>query len=154
MYGDPQQIRAVAARLRHLADEVGDERAVLARGQDVEWHSVAADAFRRELSQWQGDVARSVDEIREAAAAVDRHADEVEERIEAIRAAEAWARQEIAELRDTASGALDRVGAAVRGAFDDAVSFARERLGAVPDVLPDPGDVGWLSVRDRLGGGK
>ncbi len=154
MYGDPQQIRAVATQLRGLADEVGDEQSVLARGLDVEWRSVAADAFRQELRAWQAGVARSVDEIRQAAAAVDRHADEVEERIEAIRAAEAWARQEIAELRDTASGALDRIGAAARDLVDDAVSFARERLGAVPDVLPDAGDVGWLSVRDRLGGGR
>lgn len=152
MYGDPDQIRAVATRLRAVADDVSTERAAVVAGMDVDWQSAAATAFRDELTEWAGSVGRSVEEIVQAAAAVDRHADEVEEKIELIRAAEEWARQEIADLRDTVSGVGGHIKAFVGDVVSDAVDFAKVRLGAVPDVLPSPGDLGWLDVRDGLRG--
>ena len=152
MYGDPAQIRAVATRLRALAADASAERAPVLAGLDVEWQSAASDTFRRELQDWDAALSDSADELHEAADAVDRHARAVEERIAAIQAAEAWARQQIAELRDTASGVVDRIGAAAMGLVDDVASFARDRLDSLPADLPSPGDVRWLDLSSGLGG--
>lgn len=150
MYGDPGEIRAVARRLRALADRTRAEQSAVLRGRDVAWSSTAADAFRADLVERAGQVARCADELEQAAAAVEAHADEVEQRIEAIRAAEAWARREIGELRDTAASVAERVVDGVRDLASDAVDLLRR----VPDELPPAGSVEWLDVSSRLRGGR
>jgi len=150
MYGDPGEIRAVAARLRSLAGDTRAQQQLVVSAEGVEWRSAAADAFREELAERAAQVSRCAGELVDAASAVDRHADAVEARIAAIQAAEAWARQEIAELRRTASAVADGVVDGVK----DLAAGAWDRLRRLPADLPSAGSVDWLEVSGRLGRGR
>lgn len=149
MYGDPGEVRAVARQLRALAAEVGDSADRLVAGHDMEWRSTAASTFRAQLTECTGQVRGCIEELEEAARAVDRHADEVAERLAAIAAAEVWARQQIAGLREEAEGLVEGVVGGVRDLAGDAWNTMRN----LPDQLPTPGSVDWLDISERIGRG-
>jgi hypothetical protein len=78
MVGDPQQIRALAARLRADAERLR----VLARRvggtREVAWRSWAATLFRERVGEQAHSLQRSAGALDEAARRVDAHADGVE----------------------------------------------------------------------------
>ncbi len=95
--GAVETVRSMARRALSLADQTR-EAATRARSvSGVDWRSVAAEGFRRDLAACAADVERCATALDEAAAALRRHADTVGDRVEALRAAVLVA-GEVAEL--------------------------------------------------------
>jgi hypothetical protein len=78
MVGDPQQIRAIAARLRADADRLRLLAGRVGRTREVAWRSRAATLFRERVGERAHALQRSARTLDEAAQRVDAHADGVE----------------------------------------------------------------------------
>jgi uncharacterized protein YukE len=112
--GDPQDLRDTAHRMRGWADDVdADARSALA-ALGVEWHSLAADAYREKLDDRRRDAAAIADGIRDAARAVDRLADTLEDR-----------QQTLGRLLEQAGKTLEDAQRAVADGADDLLQGAR-----------------------------
>lgn len=144
MYGDPDHLRADAARLESAADDLrrtalGMRRRAAATG----WESTAAEAHRDAVDRLARRVERAASALDEAARVLRAHADEVAHRLALIRWAERRARAWFARAES---------------AFGHAVHSALRVLDAVtpdppwsawpwhPHRLPVPGHVDWLDV--------
>ena len=116
MYGDTEAIRGLARTMREQGAALRSEAGRLhARADVVPWHGLAADAMRSRVQAQVAALRRTAGLSDDAAAALDRHADEVD-RLKAL----------IAEIEQ-------RVMALV--------AAARDRLARLlADVLPDPVD--------------
>lgn len=102
MVGDPEQIRAAAARLRADADRVRQLAARVGMTRDTRWRSAAAAAFRERVGERVHSLRRAAQGLDEAAGLVESHARGVAQaRAEAARVAAMGA--ELA--RESASGA-------------------------------------------------
>jgi hypothetical protein len=78
MVGDPQQIRAVAARLRADAEQLRRLARRVGLAGDVAWRSRAATLFRERVATRAHALRRAAGELDEAAGRVDAHAEGVE----------------------------------------------------------------------------
>jgi len=67
MWGDSGALRALASRVDGMGDDVVLRRRVLLDGQQVQWHSTAADRFRQQLADRLASVERSGAEVDEVA---------------------------------------------------------------------------------------
>ena len=116
MYGDTEAIRGLARTMREQGAALRSEAArLLVRAETVPWHGLAADAMRARVQAQVAALRRTAGLSDDAAAALDRHADEVD-RLKALIAA------------------IERKVTAL-------VAAARNRLaGLLTDVLPDPVD--------------
>lgn len=88
-YGDPEglhrlgtQLSAAAARVR---DRAGDVRAIPAAAR---WRGPAADAFHASVYRESTVLGRAANELDDAAAAMHRHADAVQQQLDRLLAAE------------------------------------------------------------------
>jgi hypothetical protein len=99
MVGDPDELRTVAARLRREADQVRSVSLRVGAARRVEWHSVAAEAFRERVSEAVHGERRAAELLDEAASAVDAHA-----------AAVQCVLEELARVARTAQEAVGRLG--------------------------------------------
>lgn len=108
MVGDPQQIRALAARLRADADRLRLLAGRAGRTREVAWRSRAAALYRERVGERAHALQGSARSLDEAAQRVDAHADGVEEaRAEVVRVAGLGA--DLARAaRDAASRTVDR----------------------------------------------
>ncbi|HEY3534542.1 MAG TPA: hypothetical protein VGK60_03165 [Pedococcus sp.] len=86
MVGEPDRIRAVAARLRHEAQQVREVSTRVGAARGVEWRSGAADAFRERVSEAVHGERRAAQLLDEAARAVDLHAAAVERVLDGLAA--------------------------------------------------------------------
>jgi hypothetical protein len=116
MYGDTEAIRGLARTMREQGAALRSEAArLLVRAETVPWHGLAADAMRARVQAQVASLRRTAGLSDDAAAALDRHADEVD-RLKAL----------IAEIERKVMAL---------------VAAARNRLaGLLTDVLPDPVD--------------
>jgi hypothetical protein len=116
MYGDTEVIRGLARTMRDQGAALGSEAGRLAtRAEAVPWQGLAADAMRARVRAQVRALRRTAELADDAAAVLDRHADEVDRRKALI-------------------AAIERKAMAL-------VTAARERLaGLVASVLPDPLD--------------
>lgn len=104
MVGDPQQIRAMAARLRADADRLRQLARRVAATREAAWRSRAADLFRDRVGERAQALQRSAGELDDAARRVDAHAEGVEvARAEVARVAGLGA-----DLARAAGGAVTR----------------------------------------------
>ena len=116
MYGDTETIRGLARTMREQGTALRVEAgAVLAQVDSTPWTGLAADAMRLRVRAQTAALRRTAELADDAAAALERHADEVD-RLKAL----------IAAIEHKAHAL---------------VSAARNRLaGLVANVLPDPVD--------------
>ena len=104
MVGDPQQIRALAARLRADAERLRQLAKRVAATREVAWRSRAASLFRERVAERAHALRCSAGALDEAARRVDAHADGVEvARAQVVRVAELGA-----DLARTAGDAVAR----------------------------------------------
>src|SRR5690242_18044120 len=113
MYGDTEAIRALARTMRAQGAALRSESGtLLARAEAVPWQGLAADAMRARVRAQAASLRRTARLSDDAAAALDRHADEVD-RLKAL----------IADIERRVTAM---------------VATARDRLaGLVASVLPD-----------------
>jgi hypothetical protein len=97
--GDPDRIRAVAARLRREAEQVRAVSLRVGAAHAVEWRSAAAEAFRDRVSEAVHGERRAAHLLEEAALAFDAHAGAVERVLD-----------ELARVARTAQEAVGRLG--------------------------------------------
>ena len=105
MVGDPQQIRALAARLRADAERLRHLARRVGRTRDVAWRSRAATLFRERVAERAHALGCAAQELDEAARRVDAHA----EGVEVARAEVARVAARGAELARTAGDVFARV---------------------------------------------
>ena len=87
MYGDTEVIRGLARTLREQGEELrGDAAALQARAAATPWEGLAAGAMRLRVRDEVAGLRAAAELVDEAAAALDRHADEVD-RLKALIAA-------------------------------------------------------------------
>ena len=73
MVGDPDQIRTVAARLRHEGERAHWLAARVIRTGDLAWRSPAADVYRVRVAERGLALRRCADDLHAAACLVDMH---------------------------------------------------------------------------------
>lgn len=106
MMGEPQQIRALAARLRDDAERLRQLARRVGATREVAWRSRAAALFRDRVGERAKALRRSAGELEEAARLVDAHAHGVEvARAQVVRVAGLGA-----DLARAAAGALPSAG--------------------------------------------
>lgn len=135
MYGDTGVIRGHARRLHERAAEIRAEAdSLTARAAAVAWTGLAAEAMLRVVRQHADALHGCADEHDRAAAALERHAREVDHVKELISSIE---RHVLGVLDSAASGVAGLVGHVVPDAVD---RWAR-------DFDPPPhGSIAWLDV--------
>jgi hypothetical protein len=135
MYGDTEAIRALARAMRAQGDALRAEADQLrSRAGSVAWEGLAADAMRLRVHQQAGALGGTAHLADEAAAALDRHADEVDRLKALIAAIEARVMRLVAAARERLGGLLDHV-------LPDPVDELLARF-----VPPPPGHRDWLTV--------
>ena len=156
MYGDPDQIDALARTVRDHAERT-DEHSHRVRdlGRVLRWTGVAGDAFRTRMERRAAACATARDDLLAAATALEHHGDEV--------------RALLAEIARLQEAITDWVGVAVDGATDlahRAGETARSGADAVtkvddylpwkgwdfdPRITPPLGHQDWLELGRRIG---
>lgn len=118
--GDPQDVRAIARRIRLWADEVDDDAASVQQAQQIDWRSTAASSFIDKIQTRYEQTTAVAESMRDAADAVDHLADVLEERQDELSDLLEQAGRTIADaeqmLRD---GVTDLIGG-VQSLADDA----------------------------------
>lgn len=128
MYGEPRAIRALAASMRERADEVRGEAArLVALLERAAWTGLAADAARDRARRRAGELIAAAARHDSAGDVLDRHARDVETRLELIAGAERVARRLLESGWETGTGLGWEV--------------VRPLL-----PLPDPGHRDWLDL--------
>ena len=123
MYGDTTAIRSLARTVEEQAVDIAEEADVLVGLADAcRWTGWAADAMRRRSRERAAALRRSAGRHRDAAAALARHADEVDRVKDLIADVERKVSGLLADLVDVAEEAVDRF------------------------VPPPPGHRDWLAV--------
>lgn len=136
MYGDTDVIRGLARTLRDQAESLRAEASDLRhRAEAVPWTGVAADAMRVQVLLHAKELVVAADLADHAAAALERHADEVD-RLKAL-----IARIEHAVM-SMVRAARDRLAGLISGLLPDPVDQLLDRF-----VPPPPGDRAWLDVQ-------
>jgi ABC-type transporter Mla subunit MlaD len=126
--GDPQDLRDTAHRMRGWADDVDADATAAMSALEVEWKSLAADAYREKLEDRRRDAMAVADSIRDAAKDVDRLADTLEERQQTLTRLLEQAGKTLEDAqRAVADGAEDLLQGA-QGLADDAVQAGKDLL--------------------------
>ncbi len=148
-FGDPEEIRHEACKLRRRAHDVNELAARVASGHGVHWVGVAADRFRERLIE-QGQSLRDTEQtIRQAASDLDHLADVLDERQAAIRHAMAEVEDAIDSARSTIARFADSVWDTLTGAEQEAEGAARTVLRHAGS-LPPIGHPDWVRLAGRV----
>ena len=135
MYGDTETIRGLARTMREQGTALRVEAgAVLAQVDSTPWTGLAADAMRLRVRAQTAALRRTADLADDAAAALERHADEVDRLKALIAAIERAALALVAAARE-------RLGGLVGAALPDPVDQLLARF-----VPPPSGHRDWLTV--------
>ena len=148
--GNPDELRALARRLRTDAGEVEHTATRVRQGQGIHWVGLAAERYRERLREHGTQIDRTRDEILSAAARLDELADTLEERQRAIARAMSLVDDALASARDTVGRFAGEVWDTLTGAEQAAEETARDLLGSVRE-LPPPGHPDWVDLAKRLG---
>ena len=162
-YGDPTELDRLAGRIRAAARQVWDQASTLSsRCAQVEWESAAADRFRGSVDLDVAALRRTVEDLEEAAAALEAHAETVRERIAAIarieHAVAGWFGDQVRNLERLASRTAHAIAGAVVNSVDTVADAVVDRVRHppwedwqwTPDNLPPPGDKMWLEVGEFM----
>jgi hypothetical protein len=154
MYGDPDSLDRLAAKLSARAEEVrqhADNHVKAAAA--AHWVSTAADAYRDRAAQDRVKVRYAADSLDEAAAALRAHAQHVRDLLAEIgrieREATAWFEREAHNLADEASNLWDKAKQGISHLVHEA-PWAHWPFS--PVTLPAAGDRAWLDVGRFLQG--
>lgn len=148
--GSPEEIRAVARRVRGWAVSTDAAADRLRSGLGVQWVSTAAERFRDRLVDHTRAVHGSRDELLELARDLENLADTLEERQAAIRRAAAL----VEDALDGARRTLGRLWGIAREELSDAERNARRVAEEILDTVGDTPPVGspdWLELSRKLG---
>jgi len=152
MYGDPDALDRLAARMRAYAGEVRQDAAEhVRRGQRAEWVSTAAQRYRDRVAQDRSQVDRAADQLEQAAQVLSAHAQQVRETLAMIahieQEATAWFDRQASRLVDTVEGAIDSAGQTAKKLIEG-VPWTEPWTDWPyrPEKLPAPGDREWLEV--------
>jgi hypothetical protein len=156
VYGDPDQIDALARTVRDQAERTNEHsHRVRDLGRVLPWTGVAGDGFRIRMARRAAACAAARDDLLAAATALEHHGDEV--------------RALLAEIARLQEAITDWVGSAVDGAVDRAnragetARSVADAMTKVDDYLPwkgwdfDPrvtpplGHQDWLELGRRIG---
>jgi len=149
--GDPEAIRQHAGRLRTMAEDVARTGNRVRGGAGIEWVGVAADRYRERLAEHGQKVSAAQEEMLGTARALDRLADELEARQEAIRRATQFVEDRLEDARRTVSRLADVADDVLTGAEKAARDAAHGVLRTVSSGLPNPGSPDWSGIADRIG---
>ncbi|WP_051247838.1 WXG100 family type VII secretion target [Nocardioides halotolerans] len=135
MYGNTEVIRGLARTMRGQAATLRSEASsLLAQADAVPWEGLAADAMRARVRGQVAGLHRSAELADDAAAALDRHADEVDRLKDLIAAVER-------KVMALVAGARDRLAGLVASVLPDPLDELLDRF-----VPPPPGHRDWLFV--------
>ncbi|MDQ3887165.1 MAG: hypothetical protein M3308_09240 [Actinomycetota bacterium] len=155
MYGDPDQIDALARTLRGHAQRT-DEHSYRIRdlARDLPWTGAAGDAFRMRMTCRAATCEVVRDDLLAAATALEHHAEQVRAVLaEIARLQEAitgWVRSALDAAADLAHRARDtRSGTDQVIEVDDYLPW--KGWGFDPRVTPPPGHRDWLELGRRIG---
>lgn len=148
--GDPEELRALAARVRRWSTELDETASAVAAGAGIEWRGTAAERYRDRLAAHALAVAAARDEVDELAGSLGDLADALAERQASIRRAEAVVVGLVEDARRTA----DRL----RHVAEDVLTFGeRAARDTAENVLrtvvafPLPGEPAWEGLAKQLG---
>jgi hypothetical protein len=155
VYGNPEEIRRLARRVRTEAELTSAEAERGGNADAIEWKSLAAQRYRTQLADALGQAKAAVGELDELSDALMRHAAAVQERLDEIAAAERWLRgqahQAANEVRDLVAGVSHVVSESVdwlqrhTDLIQVDASRRADELGRDVQRLPG-GDLGWLDA--------
>ena len=120
--GSPQDLRDLATRIRHWAEEVDRDAQRVRNGHQVEWRSTAGAAFQERLGQKADETAKVADAMRDAAADLDRLADTLESRLELLQHLLEQAGKSVADVEAMVRDGVTDVLGGVRDLADEALS--------------------------------
>ncbi len=148
--GDPEDLRALATRVRRWSTELDETASAVAAGTGIDWRGAAAERYRDRLASHAVAVAAARDEVDALGASLATLADALEDRQASIRRAEAL----VVGLVDDARRTADRL----RHVADDVLTFGeRTARDAAEGVLrtvvslPLPGEPAWEGLAKQLG---
>jgi hypothetical protein len=151
VYGNPEEIRRLATRVRAEADLTRAEAGRGGTADAVEWKSLAAQRYRTQLAGALGQARGAAGELEDLSDALMRHAAAVQQRLDQIAAAERWLRDQAeraaGEVRSLAAKARDLAGDVVDG-VTEVVSDSVDWVQRHADVL----EVDARRRSDALGG--
>ena len=135
MYGDTEAIRRLARTMREQSAALRDEASgLLTRAERAPWEGLAADAMRLRVREQTTALQHTAQLADTAAAALDRHADEVDRLKALIAAIEQQVLALVGAAKERLSGLLDAV-------LPDPVDALLARF-----VSPPSGHRDWLAV--------
>lgn len=139
MYGDPQELHALARTVRAMAQDGRHSAHVVASAGGVQWSSTLADTLRADLAHHAASVRAVAEHLDDLAGALDAHGDEVAHRLEQIRAAERFLAGVADSARHRLASALHAVASAGEGAAQATVDAAQQAAGAARSTLAELG---------------
>jgi uncharacterized protein YukE len=154
VYGDPDALDRLAARLSSRANEIRQHVDDHVRaGQAAHWVSTAATTYRDRVAQDRAKVTRAADALDDAATALHSHAQHVRDTLAEIaqieHAATAWFERELHDLSDGASNLFDKAKQGLSHLWHEA---PWSHWPVTPLSLPASGDRAWLDVGQFLRG--
>lgn len=148
MYGDTEVIRGWARRMAAQGDEIrGLTDGLLRASETVLWDGRAATAMRERMSERGRRLVACADQHEEAALALRRHADRVDEVKATIAGIADRMTVLVADARARLAALADRALDLGRDLWPDPVDEALQRF-----TPPPPGHVDWLRVAERFPG--
>ena len=133
--GDPADLRADAVRVRAWAADLDAHALQIYRSTQVEWKSVAADAYRDKITERRRDADAVAVAVRDVADTLDRLADTLEDRQHTLSDLLEKAGKTLEDVKDAlAHGAEDALGAA-QGVADDALEAGKDLVEGGKDLI-------------------
>jgi ABC-type transporter Mla subunit MlaD len=130
--GDPQDIRAIARRVRVWADEVDDDASSVRRAKDIDWKSTAASSFIEKIETRYEQTTAVADSMRDAASEIDHLADVLQDR------------------QDTLSDLLEKAGKTLADAEEMLRNGVTDLIGGVESLANEAKE----RAEDLVDGGK
>ena len=156
MYGDPDQIDALARAVRDHAERA-DEQSHRVRDlcRVLPWTGAAGDAFRIRMARRAAACAGARDDLLAAATALEHHGDEVRALLAEITRLQLAITDWISSAVDGAANLAKRAGETA-GDVTDTVTGVDDHLpwkgwDFDPRVTPPPGHQDWLELGRRIG---
>lgn len=130
MYGNPEEIRRQAIKIRQEAEMTRMDAGRGARADAVQWKSRAAQRYREQLGDAARQAGSATGELEKVSDLLLRHAAAVQEQLDRIAAAERWFR-----------GQADRAGREARGLGSTALQVGGDVVEGMGDFLS--GSLDW-----------
>lgn len=146
MSADVAELRALAAEVQRLADDVRGAAGHLQSAQGVDFHSHAADRYRDRLREHGRQADGAVQQLLDASRALYEHANHVEQRLRQIAALEQWFHDRVREAHNVLNQAFNVGDHVLAAARRDASSILNASRAA-----PAPGSPEWETFARKFG---